>query len=272
MKITLIVFLSVITLVACSIPAPFKSSKTSKPKGKNCVCREKECTDVSCEEKNCLCVVKAVKQLQNNKDAKYPKKWLAAYLQFVQERCLCINGCQKICSPTEFIECSSAAYDRFLCKYQTWVDGVINDKGFDLFNEDIKRLNAECINKDCKPICSGNGDCNPFYVRPKDCGCTKGCVIKLVKSIAALLKDREVKDELEEFEIFLSPYYDSLLSCYHLTNPKSQAACIDAAHDEIDRALKNLFESLVRIAGPCTAISILSTIKQGAIECAYKKK
>lgn len=63
MKITLIVFLSVITLVACTVPAPFKSSKSSKPKGKgkeNCICREKECTDVSCEEKNCLCLVVSV--------------------------------------------------------------------------------------------------------------------------------------------------------------------------------------------------------------------
>lgn len=67
MKIILVVFLSAFTLVACSVPEVFVKSQatatatantqTTKPPGSNCICKKKECTDVSCEEKNCLCMV-----------------------------------------------------------------------------------------------------------------------------------------------------------------------------------------------------------------------
>lgn len=65
MKLTLVVFLSAFTLVACNVPEVFVTSHTTatattgttKPKGKNCICTKKECTNVSCEEKNCLCMV-----------------------------------------------------------------------------------------------------------------------------------------------------------------------------------------------------------------------
>lgn len=56
MKSTIIVLFSIVALVACSIPPEF-TKKPGNKKGVNCICREKECTDVSCEEKNCLCSV-----------------------------------------------------------------------------------------------------------------------------------------------------------------------------------------------------------------------
>lgn len=59
MKLSCVLLLSVITLVSCTVPSVFlKPGKN----GKNCICREKECTDVSCEEKNCLCSVVRVEE------------------------------------------------------------------------------------------------------------------------------------------------------------------------------------------------------------------
>lgn len=61
MKLTIFVLFSVVTLVACSydsIPAVFRKSVSGK--GTNCWCRQKTCTDVSCEEKNCICLVVSV--------------------------------------------------------------------------------------------------------------------------------------------------------------------------------------------------------------------
>lgn len=42
---------------------------------------------------------KAIQRLQARKDAKYPKSYLASYLDLVGQRSVCIEGCQKICSP-----------------------------------------------------------------------------------------------------------------------------------------------------------------------------
>lgn len=58
MKLTIFVLLSVMTLVSCSIPEVFL--KSVEGKGQNCYCREKQCTDTSCEEKNCICLVVSV--------------------------------------------------------------------------------------------------------------------------------------------------------------------------------------------------------------------
>lgn len=285
MKVTLIVFLSALTLVACNVPEVFTSSYAkasasatatakagSKPPGKNCICNKKDCTNVLCEEKNCLCVVKAIQNLLDNKDVKYPKKWLSTYRQLVQERCLCIQGCQNICSPPEFIQCSSAAFDRFICKYQAFAEGIAGEKGFDSFNEDIKRANAECINKDCKPTCSGNANCNPFLTQPANYRSTKACIIKLVQSLGNLLTNKDVKEELEAFEIFCIGYYQQMGDCAELKNSKSQEACRDASKAEIQRSLQILLDNLIKIVGQCSSVSIVSTIKQGAIECIYKKR
>lgn len=264
MKLTLILFLSVVTLVACTVPEPFN-------KGKNCVCHEKTCTDVSCEEKNCLCIVKTIKALQSQKDAKYPKKWLAAYLQLVQERCLCIQGCQKICSPSEFVICTSAAFDRFQCKYQKWLEGIIGDKGYDLFAKDINNLIADCLNKDCKPICSGDGDCNPFYIEPKDCGCTQKCVEQFILGLIKDLKDDDAAESLKFALPYIKAYYLQLQKCYKNTNPGQQKMCITIARSEIDRILQELREDLIKSSGSCAAIGIMSAIFQGVAECALKK-
>lgn len=50
----IIVLLSVFTIASCTVPSVFLKPGAN---GKNCFCKEKECTDVSCEEKNCLCLV-----------------------------------------------------------------------------------------------------------------------------------------------------------------------------------------------------------------------
>lgn len=42
---------------------------------------------------------KAIQRLQAKKDTKYPKSYLASYLDLVGQRSVCIEGCQKICSP-----------------------------------------------------------------------------------------------------------------------------------------------------------------------------
>lgn len=54
-KMKLIVLLSVIAIASCTVPSVFLNPNATGKK--NCFCKEKECTDVSCEEKNCLCLV-----------------------------------------------------------------------------------------------------------------------------------------------------------------------------------------------------------------------
>jgi hypothetical protein len=268
MKLTSVVFLSIVALVACNVPEPFNSPVT----GKNCVCREKECTDVSCEEKNCLCLVKAIRGLQNQKDCKYSKKWLSSYLQLVQERCLCIKGCQNICNPGEFVDCSSAAFDRFQCRYQSFLSEIVKENGANEFLADINGIVTDCINKDCKPICSGDGDCNPFYIEPKDCGCTKNCVRNFILQLVKSLHDEDAAEYVNDFEIYCGAYYDQYQSCKKNPKPAQQQICLNISKSEIDRSLDDLKEQLVKAVGACSAISIVSALKQGVAECALKKK
>ncbi|XP_031635149.1 uncharacterized protein LOC116348312 [Contarinia nasturtii] len=269
MKLMIIGFLSVVAFVACGdVPPPFNKVID----GKNCYCREKECTDVSCEEKNCVCLVKAIKGLQNQKDGKYPKKWLSAYLQLVQERCLCIQGCQNICNPNEFIECSSAAFDRFQCRYQKWLHGIAGDEGYEEFVSDINKILTDCINKDCKPICSGDGDCNPFFIPTKDCLNTKKCVTKGILQLAKKLEDESAAELLKDFKIYSEAYYNQIQICEESKKPTQRAICLDIARSEIERSLQVLLEQLVKSVGSCSAVSIVSALKQLVAECASKKK
>lgn len=63
MKLIILLF-SVFAVVYCNknIPSVF----TKGAAGQNCFCKEKECTDVSCEEKNCLCLVVRVQFEKKN--------------------------------------------------------------------------------------------------------------------------------------------------------------------------------------------------------------
>lgn len=125
MKFTIIVLLSVVSLVVCSIPDAFKQSGSGK--GENCVCREKSCTDASCEAKNCHCMLvsvgsfhvefkeslllfhnisfaifqKGIERLKQQEDNDYESKHLDYYHLLIQERCSCVKGCEQVCSPDE---------------------------------------------------------------------------------------------------------------------------------------------------------------------------
>lgn len=58
MKLSIVILLAIVTVVTCSTSlSSVQFRKIVSGKGENCICREKQCTDVSCEEKNCICVV-----------------------------------------------------------------------------------------------------------------------------------------------------------------------------------------------------------------------
>lgn len=54
-KMKLIVILSLCTIASCTVPSVFLNPRATGKK--ICFCKEKDCTDVKCEEKNCLCLV-----------------------------------------------------------------------------------------------------------------------------------------------------------------------------------------------------------------------
>ncbi|XP_055304974.1 uncharacterized protein LOC129569823 [Sitodiplosis mosellana] len=262
MKITLIVFLSLVTLVICG---------DNPPKDK-CVCTERQCTDTSCEDKHCLCIIKAIKNLLAQPHLNYPKKWLEFYLKIIQERCLCIRRCQTICSPKELIECTTHAFEVFYCKFHKWLAGISGDKGYKDFIKDIQHILRTCLNKDCKPICSGDDGCKAFNIKPKDCGCTKRCVVKFLQDFAKSLENEFAKDSISNLALYASAFYDQRMNCEHIKNENQRELCIETAEREINRIRDAIKDELITELGVCRAIGIMSAVDQGIGGCAFEKK